>query len=184
MHVTLPDVGALMIVFLQEKFKAEATVLNSTFADNHDFCFRAVFALMRTSSTDQAHPLFEGCTITDNSPVLSLVGGGRWKSYYGSHVTTYMQYEGSSYNETQCVSITDSYLRGPYDSTTPSLPLPRYIWSVLYNSIAVCVCVCVCVRACMHACVRACVCVCVCQSVGLLTYQVQSGSGSPQPCGE
>ena len=120
-HLTLPDVGALTIVFLQKKFKVEVTILNSTFADNHGFCFGAVFALMRTSSTDQAHLLFKNCTFTDNSPVLSLVGGGRWKSYFASHVTTYMQYEGPDYSETQCASITDSYLRGPYNATTPSL---------------------------------------------------------------
>lgn len=120
---TLPDVGALMVAYTQESYKANVTILNSTFADNHGLCLGAIFTLMHTTSADLTHHRIQNCTFVRNSPLAVPMKEG--KNYFGCDVTVYMQYRGP-YVEGECISITDSYMTGLNTSRTPSISMIHF----------------------------------------------------------
>lgn len=120
---TLPDVGALMILYMQESFVANVTVLSTTFADNRGLCLGAVFILMHTTSASLTHQQIQNCTFLRNLPLA--VPKNEAKNYFGCDVTAYMQYKGP-YMEEECISITDSYLTGLNTTENPSISMVHF----------------------------------------------------------
>lgn len=113
---TLPDVGALTIAYTQTQgFQADVSVSNSNFTDNHGLCFGAIFVLMHTSLVNLARLSIQDSYFLRNFPVA--VPENEAKNYFGGDVTIYMQY-GGPYNESQCISITNSSVADSFTSTS------------------------------------------------------------------
>ena len=106
---SLPDVGALTIVFAHRTFSVNVTVANGNFTDNRGLCFGAVYVLMHTTSVECAHVGFSGCSFVGNSPVSRHDSGRRHnKNYFASDVTIYLQFKGD-YFQRECVSMEDIF---------------------------------------------------------------------------
>lgn len=121
-YSTLADVGALTIAYTQDNFTASVVVTNSSFTDNHGFCFGAVFVLIHTDSTFSAEHRIQGCHFVDNSP--TVIPRHEGKNYFGNDVTVYMQYRRSGRGE--CLSISDTFFRSPSILGNPSISIIHF----------------------------------------------------------
>lgn len=122
----LPDVGALTIVYSQNKFAADVSILNSNFTNNCGRCFGAIFVLLHTQSADKGTQRIQGCRFIDNSvsPAM-LPDKAAAMNYLGSDVTVYIQYEGD-YVETLCLVMTDSFFKNLNSTLTPSISVIHF----------------------------------------------------------